>query len=156
MTARMMKQKKVLQKYLCDHSNIIYIKNESTLGQFENALMLFNEANGEYINFLMDDDVFHVNKIEKMMKYFFDDLDNEIKLVTSHRQVIDDKGKELRHIYSTVRLFEEDTIIAGTELGNKVIVDQKIILENRQQFYFVKMIYKNRLGFLIRGGIYVT
>lgn len=32
--------------------------------------MLFNEANGEYINFLMDDDVFHVNKIEKMMKYF--------------------------------------------------------------------------------------
>ena len=41
----------------------------------------------------MDDDVFHVNKIEKMMKYFFNDLDNEIKLVTSHRQVIDDKGK---------------------------------------------------------------
>ncbi|MFH4170882.1 hypothetical protein WAJ14_19665, partial [Acinetobacter baumannii] len=38
---------------------------------------------------------------------------------------IDDKGKELRHIYSTVRLFEEDTIIEGTELGNKVIVDQK-------------------------------
>ncbi|MCC2463191.1 glycosyltransferase, partial [Bacillus mobilis] len=46
----------VLQKYLFDHSNIIYIKNRSTLGQFENALMLFNEANGEYINFLMDDD----------------------------------------------------------------------------------------------------
>ncbi|MCU5375938.1 glycosyltransferase [Bacillus cereus] len=115
----------VLQKYLCDHSNIIYIKNRSTLGQFENALMLFNEANGEYINFLMDDDIFHVNKIEKMMKYFVNDLDNQIKLVTSHRQVIDDKGKELRHIYSTVRLFEEDTIIEGTELGNRVIVDQK-------------------------------
>lgn len=69
---------KVLQKYLCDHLNIIYIKNRSTLGQFENALMLFHEANGEYINFLMDDDIFHVNKIEKMMKYFFNDLDNEI------------------------------------------------------------------------------
>ena len=115
----------VLQKYLCDHSNIIYIKNRSTLGQFENALMLFHEANGEYINFLMDDDIFHMNKIEKMMKYFFNDLDNEIKLVTSHRQVIDDKGEELRHIYSTVRLFEEDKIIEGTELANRVIVDQK-------------------------------
>ncbi len=67
----MMKQKKLLQKYLCDHSNIIYIKNRSTLGQFENALMLFNEANGEYINFLMDDDVFHVNKIEKNDEVFF-------------------------------------------------------------------------------------
>ncbi len=95
----------------------------------------------------MDDDIFHVDKIEKMMKYFFNDLDNEIKLVTSHRQVIDEKGKELRHIYSTVRLFKEDTIIEGTELANRVIVDQKIILENRQQFYFVKMIYKNRMGF---------
>ena len=104
----------------------------------------------------MDDDIFHVDKIEKMMKYFFNDLDNEIKLVTSHRQVIDEKGKELRHIYSTVRLFKEDTIIEGTELANRVIVDQKIILENRQQFYFVKMIYKNRMGFLIRGGIFVT
>ncbi len=62
---------KVLQKYLCDYSNITYIKNRSTLGQFENALMLFNEASGEYINFLMDDDIFHVDKIEKMMKYFF-------------------------------------------------------------------------------------
>lgn len=116
---------KVLQKYLCDHSNITYIKNRSTLGQFENALMLFNKASGEYINFLMDDDIFHVDKIEKMMKYFFNDLDNEIKLVTSHRQVIDEKGKELRHIYSTVRLFKEDTIIEGTELANRVIVDQK-------------------------------
>ena len=41
----------------------------------------------------MDDDIFHVDKIEKMMKYFFNDLANEIKLVTSHRQVIDEKGK---------------------------------------------------------------
>ncbi|MHB0801634.1 glycosyltransferase [Bacillus thuringiensis] len=116
---------KMLQKYLRNHSNIIYIKNRSTLGQFENALMLFNKAKGEYVNFLMDDDLFHVNKIEKMMMYFLDDSSNEIKLVTSHRQVIDAEGKELRHIYSTVRLFEEDTIIEGTELGNRVIVDQK-------------------------------
>ena len=65
---------------------------------------------------------------------FFNDLDNEIKLVTSHRQVIDDKGKELRHIYSTVRLFEEDTIIEGTELGNKVIVDQKLYWRTDNSF----------------------
>ncbi len=36
---------KVIQKYMCNHSNIIYIKNRLTLGQFENALMLFNESN---------------------------------------------------------------------------------------------------------------
>ncbi len=33
--------------------------------------MLFHEANGEYINFLMDDDIFHVDKIEKNDKVFF-------------------------------------------------------------------------------------
>ncbi|MEH7543792.1 glycosyltransferase family 2 protein, partial [Bacillus thuringiensis] len=96
---------KVLQKYLYDHSNIIYIKNRSTLGQFENSRMLFHEAKGEYINFLMDDDLFHVNKIEKMMKYFLNDLDNEIKLVTSHRQVMDAEGNLLPDVYSTMRLF---------------------------------------------------
>ncbi len=73
----------------------------------------------------MDDDIFHVNKIEKMMKYYVNDLNHEIKLVTSHRQVIDDEENELRHIYSTVRLFENDTIVDGVELANSVIVNQK-------------------------------
>ncbi|EOO23858.1 glycosyltransferase [Bacillus cereus VD133] len=116
---------KMLQKYLRNHSNIIYIKNRSTLGQFENALMLFNKAKGEYVNFLMDDDLFHVNKIEKMMLYFLDDSSNEIKLVTSHRQVIDAEGNPLPDVYSTMRLFHTDTILGGAQLGNMVIMNQK-------------------------------
>ncbi|MDA1925440.1 glycosyltransferase [Bacillus cereus] len=116
---------KVLQKYLYDHSNIIYIKNKSTLGQFENSRMLFHEAKGEYVNFLMDDDLFHVNKIKKMMKYFLKDLDNEIKLVTSHRQVMDAEGNLLPDVYSTMRLFYTDTIIDGSQLGKMVIMNQK-------------------------------
>ncbi|PEY77094.1 glycosyl transferase family 2, partial [Bacillus cereus] len=104
---------------------IIYIKNRSTLGQFENSRMLFHEAKGEYINFLMDDDLFHVNKIEKMMKYFLNDLDNEIKLVTSHRQVMDAEGNLLPDVYSTMRLFYTDTIIDGSQLGKMVIMNQK-------------------------------
>ncbi len=32
--------------------------------------MLLEQSNGEYINFLMDDDIFYNNKIEKMMFYF--------------------------------------------------------------------------------------
>ncbi|MDA1632255.1 glycosyltransferase [Bacillus cereus] len=137
---------KVIQKYMCNHSNIIYIKNRSTLGQFENALMLFNESNGAYINFLMDDDMFHVDKIEKMMKYYVNDLNNEIKLVTSHRQVIDDKGKELRHIYSTIRLFENDTILDGTELGNRVIVNQKNYIGEPTTVLFRKSDLKEAYG----------
>ena len=44
------------------------------------------------------------------------------------------KRKELRHIYSTVRLFKEDTIIEGTELANRVIVDQKLYWRTDNSF----------------------
>ncbi|KEK24133.1 glycosyltransferase [Bacillus gaemokensis] len=116
---------KIIQKYLPYYQNITYIKNTPTLGQFENAIMLFDKANGEYINYLMDDDLFHLNKIEKMMKYYIDDKENDIKLITSHRQVIDTQGDPLPDVYSTMRLFETDTIMDGTQLGNIVIMNQR-------------------------------
>ena len=53
------------EKYLPNNSHITYIRNSTTLGQFHNDLMLLEQSSGEYINFLMDDDVFHNNKIEK-------------------------------------------------------------------------------------------
>ncbi|KFN01172.1 glycosyltransferase [Bacillus clarus] len=116
---------KILQKYLSNYPNITYIKNNSTLGQFENAIMLFNKASGEYVNYLMDDDLFHINKIEKMMQYYINDTTNDIKLITSHRQVIDTDGNLLPDVYSTMRLFEQDTIMDGVHLGNIVIMNQR-------------------------------
>ena len=48
-----------------------------------------------------------------MMQYFLNDTNNEIKLVTSHRQVIDGEGNLLPDVYSTMPLFDTDTIIEG-------------------------------------------
>ena len=53
------------EQYLPNYKNITYIRNISTLGQFHNDLMLIEKSNGEYINFLMDDDVFYKHKIQK-------------------------------------------------------------------------------------------
>src|SRR5699024_10710464 len=61
-------EKLMKEKYLPYYPNILYIKNKLSLGQFDNDIMLFCKANGEYINYLMDDDLFHLQKIEKMMK----------------------------------------------------------------------------------------
>ncbi len=62
------------QHYLPNYNNIIYIRNQSTLGQFHNDLMLLEYARGNYINFLMDDDLFHPHKIQRMMHYFSQDV----------------------------------------------------------------------------------
>ena len=109
--------KQVMEKYVKLFDNIRYVKNERNLGQFQNDLKLFELANGEYINFLMDDDVFHHEKIEKMMNYFIADQDKEITLVTSHRLMIDEEGKRYPEEGITRRLFEEDVILDGKVFG---------------------------------------
>ncbi len=86
-------EKLIYRDYLHKHKHITYIRNPSTLGQFHNALMLLEQSNGEYINFLMDDDIFYNNKIEKMMFYFQKDLDQNLALITSYRTWINDDGE---------------------------------------------------------------
>lgn len=112
---------KLIKKYTAKYNNLTYIKNPTRLGQFENDIKLFNLANGEYINYLMDDDLFHPQKIEKMMSYFIDDVNKEIKLVTSNRKMIDQNGEQLPDNILTQPLFEEDKVISGTDLGNLVL-----------------------------------
>lgn len=82
----------------------------------DNWCKCFELATGEYINYLMDDDIFHKEKIEKMI-YFFNEFEN-IKLVTSYRQTIDVDGNFLRPIRATAKLFDETRIMDGKALGD--------------------------------------
>jgi glycosyltransferase involved in cell wall biosynthesis/CxxC motif-containing protein len=111
----------LIKKYLKKYSNIRYIKNERNLGQFDNDLMLFSEAKGEYINFLMDDDFFHPEKIERMMYYYINDKSEEIKLVTSHRKMFDNDYRLFEDDGISKKLYDEDKILDGVELGDFVL-----------------------------------
>ncbi|WP_075209242.1 glycosyltransferase [Cytobacillus solani] len=108
----------VKDKYLPYYNNIRYIRNETNLGQFDNDLKLMELSSGEYINFLMDDDLFHPKKIEKMMDYFINDKEREIVLVTSHRRLINEMGEPYKDGGVTQKVFKEDTIMDGIEFGN--------------------------------------
>lgn len=108
--------------YISIHKNIRYYRNEKNLGQFDNDLKLFELASGEYVNYLMDDDLFEPMKIERMMQYFIADKKKEIKLVTSQRQLIDENGNILPESMLTQKIFKEDTIIDGHQLGNFVMM----------------------------------
>ena len=107
--------KEMLVPYLESYSFIKYYKNEKNL-LVKNWHKCFNLASGEYINYLMDDDVFHKEKIAKMI-YFFNEFDN-ITLVTSYRQTINRFGQLLSPLRATVRLYPETTILDGKELAN--------------------------------------
>lgn len=111
----------LIQPYLIQYSHIRYYKNEKNLGQFENDLKLMELAEGEYINFLMDDDLFHPEKIEKMMKYFLLDYSDEISIVTSRRIVIDEYGDQRLDIPLSNTLFQTDTLVDGIEMGNYIV-----------------------------------
>lgn len=108
-------------KFLPHHSHITYIKNNQTLGQHRNQFQLFQQAKGEYINFLMDDDLFHPDKITKMMWYYLQDSQQDISLLTSHRHLINAAGQILPPIFATKRLFVEDTILNGADIGKNML-----------------------------------
>ncbi|MEC0232691.1 glycosyltransferase [Paenibacillus alba] len=110
-----------IQPYLESYHHIRYYKNETNLGQFDNDIQCMELAKSEYVNFLMDDDLFHSTKIEKMMKYFIEDVDQSITLVTSHRQLIDGEGNYSGELQATARIFETTTIMDGIEAGEMML-----------------------------------
>lgn len=111
-------EKLIVENYLNKYDNIKYYHNEKNLGQFDNDIKLYNMANGEFINYLMDDDLFEITKIEKMMNYFIHDDNEEISLVTSHRAIIDSNGSIGQVFGNTDNLFKNDTVIGGIDLGS--------------------------------------
>ncbi|KEK24797.1 glycosyltransferase family 2 protein [Bacillus gaemokensis] len=135
-------------QYLPNYDNITYIRNASTLGQFHNDLMLLERANGVYVNYLMDDDLFHHEKIEKMMVYFQQDVENEIVLVTSYRKLINEEGTIIEDAPPTVQLFQIDTIIDGIQLGNTMLQTSTNIIGEPTTVLFNKLFLTETFGTL--------
>ncbi|HHW38560.1 MAG TPA: glycosyltransferase family 2 protein [Bacillales bacterium] len=98
-----------------DSSTLKYYKNERNLF-LENWHKCYALATGEFINYLMDDDLFHKEKIKKMM-YFFTEF-ADITLVTSYRQTINEFGDLLVPTGATAKVFKETRILNGKLLGN--------------------------------------
>nr|WP_249669797.1 glycosyltransferase [Polycladospora coralii] len=107
--------------YSRTHDHIQYHRNPSRLGQFENDLKLFELSNGVFINYLMDDDLFTPTKIEKMMHYFQSDENQQLSLITSKRDVIDEQGEKQPDIGATQSLFQADTRIPGQAFANFIL-----------------------------------
>jgi glycosyltransferase involved in cell wall biosynthesis len=70
--------------------NLRYFRNRPGLGAVENFRKCLELARGKYVNYLMDDDLFHPEKIAMMMVPA--QQRDDIALVTSARSAIDSNG----------------------------------------------------------------
>jgi glycosyltransferase involved in cell wall biosynthesis len=96
------------------HPNIRYLRSPG-LDPIDNFNNCFQAARGEFLSYLMDDDLFHPTKIERMMGAMLGNPN--VGLVTSFRQLIDAAGQPIAQLPGTERLFETDTLIGGDSLG---------------------------------------
>lgn len=93
----------LMQEYLENNENIIYIKREKNIGPIDNVYMTYKEVSkGKYIYFLCDDDylishTFIKNAVEVFEKY------TNVMLVTGHVQMY----FEEYHKYITMPYFGE-------------------------------------------------
>lgn len=107
---------RLVSAYQNKHDNIRYVRNRPGLGAARNFRKCMSLARGEYINYLMDDDLFHPEKIEKMMAVVC--ADSQITLVTSPRAMIDASGAIGGEIASLSSFLRRDATLPGKAIAN--------------------------------------
>lgn len=112
---------KLVKQYMTKSDKIKYYNNGVPLGNkgLLNFKKCFSMSSGEYISYLLHDDVYAPNKIEKMIKCFL--YDNTLSLVTSYRKLIDKTGNYLMDNFVNSCQYPTDTILTGEEAGRKLL-----------------------------------
>lgn len=101
--------------YVAHYPQLRYLRIGSC-SPVENFQHCYSQARGDYINFLMDDDLFHPNKIATMMHVM--QTQPNVGLVTSYRHIIDGNGNPIADVPAYLgRAFDTDTRIDGRSLG---------------------------------------
>lgn len=85
----------LVNRYMKLHENIIYFKLEKNSGGCIARNKGIEIANGKYISFLDDDDLFHEEKIEKQVKRI-ESHDGKVAVVGCFARIIDKKGNVKR------------------------------------------------------------
>jgi glycosyltransferase involved in cell wall biosynthesis len=135
---------KMIAPYLKEYPQIRYIKNEVNLGLIKNSNKCLSLSTGEYINYLMDDDIFAHNKIGEMMNYFI--MYDDISMVTSYRKTIDEYGNMLNDIVPTQRIFNETKKISGKVLLKELLKNISNFIGEPTTVLFRKKDLDNNFG----------
>lgn len=113
--------KEEIQKYLKEDSRIIYEHHPEYMDGISNwqRAMSYDNPRAEYVNWLMDDDLFKPNKIEDMLRAY--EAYPDVALVTSSRELIDENG-DVINVLNSLKL-EVDTICPGANAGKMLFIN---------------------------------
>lgn len=111
----------LIEQYMLKTNKIKYFKNNGPSGDWGKINMekCFEKSSGEYINYLFHDDLFNLNKIDKMINYFL--YDDTLSLITSYRKLIDENGEYLNDTLRTALQYPYNIRLTGEEAGRKLL-----------------------------------
>ncbi|WP_234119733.1 glycosyltransferase [Clostridium hydrogenum] len=124
-------------------------RNNSVIKNFNRCLRL---SCGQYINYLIDDDVYRKDKISVMMNYYI--AFNDITLVTSYRQLMDKDGNELDDILETKKLNDSPTILDGKIFRNFILENMLNLIGEPTCVLFKKKDLEGKMFGEFYGRIY--
>lgn len=111
----------LVKRYMLKSNKIKYINNGGPLGLkgLNNVKKCFDISSGEYISYLLHDDLYNSNKIDKMINYFL--YDDTLSLITSYRKMIDKNGNYLMDNFVNACQYPNDTWLTGEDAGRKIL-----------------------------------
>lgn len=115
--------KEFIEPYLRRYKNIFYFRNERTTMDYgiSNVENLFLKSKGDFIAYLLHDDVFHPDKVTRMMEHF--SMSPDVVLVTSYRKLINHEGALLEDQPFNRPLVEVDTLLKGREISDYMVAN---------------------------------
>lgn len=115
-----MKTEEGIKAYLADKRIRYFHKADKNYE--ERIRMLMEMAKGDFVNYLLDDDIFHCEKIERMAGLM--QLYPEVNLITSYRKVIDKNGDIMEDTFATQPISQQDLLFEGRNLGRHILLRQ--------------------------------
>lgn len=114
--------KRISDQFSRSYRNIKYENHGGSLGinGLNNMQSLLKNSRGEFVQFLLHDDLIYPTKISRMMSYFQRDLNNEIAFVTSSRDNIDADGNSTGKPRSPF-------VPAGDEIHSSKLIGKKLM-----------------------------
>ncbi len=114
---------RLIQPYLHEYPFLSYFRHGKPLGGHgrKNLDFLMDRAQGTYIQYLFHDDLLTPAKIRRMMEYYKRDLEQEIGLISSCRNLIDEN---CRIVTCTPWMSDHDLILPGEQVGRRMLTVQ--------------------------------
>lgn len=143
--------KNLMREYIGKYPQVKYYYHNGPLGGegLENSRFVFNHSNGDYVNHLLHDDLLMPTKISRMMNYFVQDLENNIGLITSARNMIDVDGNVIGQCNPWQPW--NDEVLAGNVLGKNIIFSQQNYIGEMSTVLLRKSLLKQDNGEFMTG-----